>query len=589
MGMPVTAPNLGWWAAAILLAGAAAPAPGQPQEVRLQTRLLFETDAAAAGTTARGALLVTIPDTWHVQSDKPADEFLIPTGLTVTPPPGVTVREIVYPRPVTIEAELISDVPLSVFENEFAIGVSLDVGAGVAPGKHPLHLSLRYQACDDKVCLMPTAVEIDGELSVVPASAAVKRTGGAIFDAIAWTGRAGTNVGAAPPPAVAPVKAAPDADCDVLAELDGFELLGATGGYMGADEFIAFIEGAEKGTLPRGAFEGKGPLAILLLVIIGGVLLNLTPCVLPLIPINLAIIGAGAGAGSRLRGFALGGAYGLAMALVYGLLGLIVMLTAATFGAINSTVWFNAGIAALFVVLALAMFDIVHIDFSRFGGRLDLPGKARRGTFILAFGMGGVAALLAGACVAPVVIQVIVYAGDQYARGDTTALSLPFFLGVGMALPWPLAGAGLAVLPRPGKWMVRVKQAMGVFILAFAAYYGYTAWQIIDSRRVEEGAVLAAVEEQLQKEGWTGSICEGLAAARTENRLVLIDMWATWCKNCFAMDKTTFKDENVLRRLDGYVKIKFQAEDLGSSPASEMIERFEQIGLPAYAILRPRS
>ncbi len=583
--MPATASKLGWWAAAVLAAAAAAPSLGQAREVQIQTRWVFETNGTAAGTLSRGVLEVTIPERWHVQSNTPSAEFLVPTVLTVTTPPGVTVREIVYPRPVMIEAELISDVPLSVFEHQFRIGVALDVGADVAPGSHPLRLSLRYQACDDKICLMPTAVEIDQELSVVPASATVTRTGGALIDAIAWTGQAGTGV--APPPAMSPVVTAPDPDCDVLSALGGFELLGATGGYMGADDFIAFIEGAEKGTLPRSAFEGKGPLAILLLVIVGGVLLNLTPCVLPLIPINLAIIGAGAQAGSRLRGFALGGAYGLAMAVVYGVLGLLVTLTAATFGAINSTVWFNAGIAVLFVVLSLAMFDIVHIDFSRFGGSLDLPGKARRGTFILAFGMGGVAALLAGACVAPVVIQVIVYAGDQYARGETSALALPFFLGVGMALPWPLAGAGLAVLPRPGKWMVRVKQAMGIFILAFAAYYGYTAWQIIDSRRVEEGAVFAAVEEQLRKEGWTGSICEGLATARAENKPVLIDMWATWCKNCLVMDKTTFKDEKVLARLDGYVKIKFQAEELNRTPAREMIERFEQIGLPAYAVLRP--
>src|SRR5436305_13394097 len=77
-------------------------------------------------------------------------------------------------------------------------------------------------------------------------------------------------------------------------------------------------------------FEGRGPLMILLLVLIGGLALNLTPCVLPMIPINLAIIGAGAQAGSRTRGFMLGSAYGTAMALVYGAIGLVVILTAGT-------------------------------------------------------------------------------------------------------------------------------------------------------------------------------------------------------------------------------------------------------------------
>ena len=80
--------------------------------------------------------------------------------------------------------------------------------------------------------------------------------------------------------------------------------------------------------------------------------------------------------------------------------------------------------------------------------------------------MGAVAALLAGACVAPVVIQVVLFSSNLYATGTPLALALPFFLGIGMAIPWPIAGAGIAALPKPGAWMVRVKQAFGVFILA---------------------------------------------------------------------------------------------------------------------------
>ncbi len=168
-------------------------------------------------------------------------------------------------------------------------------------------------------------------------------------------------------------------------------------------------------------------------------------------------------------------------------------------------------------------------------------------------------------------------------------LALPFFLGLGMALPWPFAGGGLSFLPKPGPWMVRVKQAMGVFILAFAAYYGYLAWEIYDSTNVQSGVVQAAVEARLQEAGWTGSPHKGLAQAQAENKLVFIDMWATWCKNCIAMDKTTFEDEQVVARLEDYVKIKYQAQDTDSPPASELLELFNLPGLPAYAILRPKA
>src|SRR5207247_7555631 len=173
---------------------------------------------------------------------------------------------------------------------------------------------------------------------------------------------------------------------DSRQELDKFSLLGTTGGYLGSDEFLRFIHNAEAGIKERGLFEGRGPLAILLLVLIGGLALNLTPCVLPMIPINLAIIGAGVKAGSRGRGFLLGAAYGGAMAFVYGVLGLVVILTAGTFGTINASPWFNLAIALVFIVLALAMFDLLLLDFSSWS-RPFRPAAGLR-AFLLAFTMG---------------------------------------------------------------------------------------------------------------------------------------------------------------------------------------------------------
>jgi thiol:disulfide interchange protein len=210
------------------------------------------------------------------------------------------------------------------------------------------------------------------------------------------------------------------------------------------------------------------------------------------------------------------------------------------------------------------MFDVVSIDFSRLSSRVRFA-ESSRGTFLLAFGMGTIAALLAGACVAPVVIQVVLFASDLYAKGSAPALALPFVLGLGMALPWPVAGAGMASLPRPGAWMVRVKQAIGVFILATAAYYGYLAYGLFANRWVDPASVTASVQAQL-KDGWYASLGEGLAAAERENKPVLIDMWATWCKNCLVMDETTLKNPAVQKAIADYVKIKVQSEDLDASP-----------------------
>jgi len=207
---------------------------------------------------------------------------------------------------------------------------------------------------------------------------------------------------------------------------------------------------------------------------------------------------------------------------------------------------------------------------------------------MLAFGMGAVAALLAGACVAPVVVQVVVFASDLYASGSSIALALPFVLGIGMALPWPIAGAGMAALPKPGAWMVRVKQVMGVFILGTAAYYGYLAYEIVSSRWVDPAEVRAGVQEQL-KAGWYPSLSEGLRVAERDRTLVLVDFWASWCKNCLVMDRTTLKDPAVVDALSKYTRIKVQSEDLSASPVKDLLKRVESVGLPTYVILRPKN
>jgi thiol:disulfide interchange protein DsbD len=547
---------------------------------------------ARAGSPVRVALKVTLPEGLHTQSNKPRDKAFIPTTLTTDAPAGVTADEIVWPPSIDL-AQAGADKPLAVFEREFLIGVRLSLPASAGAGDLTVPVRLRYQACDAKMCYPPTTADVRWVIHVVPATAKAARdpAHATTFRRIKFgTGEKppaqgsgdarrpeGTEGGPARPSAVAVGRA----DATLL---DGFTIAGTTGGYQGTSDFLTFIRNAEAGVKPRGLFEGRGPLAILLLVLLGGLALNLTPCVLPMIPINLAIIGAGAQAQSRGRGFLLGTAYGAAMAVVYGILGLVVILTAGPFGTINSSPWFNLGIALLFVVLGLAMFDVLFIDFSKYS--THFAGGGQRGSVGLALTMGAVSALLAGACVAPVVIQVVLFSSNLYATGTRIALALPFILGIGMAIPWPIAGAGIAALPKPGMWMVRVKQAFGVFILATAAYYGYESYALFANRWVDPAVVASSVEEQL-KAGWHSSLADGLAVAKRENKPVLIDVWATWCKNCLTMDRTTLASDEVKRALSGYVKIKYQAEDPDAQPAKDLLQRLSAPGLPAYAILKP--
>lgn len=301
--------------AVVVLATTAAPGFGQLGRPKADVTTLVESDGVRAGTSVRLALNVVLPDTLHVQSDAPRDPLLIPTLLTIDPPEGVVVEAIVYPEPIDFE-QVGQDEPLAVFSHDFTIGVQVAIAAGVAPGDLVIPARLRYQACDEHMCFPPATVDTPWTLRVVPAARSVAVQHADVFQRIG-SGREGAPRAQAPAASTAPTTAdlRPATPGEGRSELDAlgrFTMLGTTGGYLGSADFLQFIGNAERGVEPRGLLEGRGLAAMLLIVFLGGLALNLTPCVLPMIPINIAIIGAGVRAGSRVRGFLLGSTYGSA-------------------------------------------------------------------------------------------------------------------------------------------------------------------------------------------------------------------------------------------------------------------------------------
>lgn len=445
------------------------------------------------------------------------------------------------------------------------------------PGPAGVVVQVHYQGCSEKLCFFP-------ETRTFQLAAGMRAP---------ETERSPLTAGGAP------------GWRDVSAD---FDVVGRTFGYFNTGEFLAFLDASEgrpssqskpaEGTWARirngVALFGADPVEFLrrfgawwtvLVILMGGLLLNLTPCVLPMIPVNLAILGTGTQGASHAKGFVLGGIYGLGMALVYGALGLVAVLTGAQFGTLNSMPGFNLAIAILFVILGLAMFDVITIDLTRFQGGATRGPAFKRGSYAAALTMGSVAALLAGACVAPVVIAVLILSGNLYAQGAVIGLVLPFMLGVGMALPWPLAGGGLARLPKPGAWMNWVKYGFGVFILLLAFYYAGLAYRGWKGPGVPGTPVEGSLQVSPERaEDWA----KVLAEAQAQGVPVFVDFWATWCKNCEAMEATTFRSEAVRQRLATYRVVKFQAEKPNDPVTKDILDYYEVKGLPTYIILKPR-
>ncbi len=340
-------------------------------------------------------------------------------------------------------------------------------------------------------------------------------------------------------------------------------------GYMKPAEFLRFLRGEEPsgGLLPT---ADQSWWLILLLVLFGGLCMNLTPCILPMMPINLMIIGKSATRGTL---------YGLGIALAYGTMGLLAAVGGMAFGEIQGSPWFNAVIAVLFAVLGLALMDVFYIDLSKRRAGIAAPSENRFLRALFPFAMGAVSAILAGACVAPVLIAVLLLTADLTAKGVWIAAGLPFVLGLGMALPWPFAGAGLKVLPKPGAWMKCVNKIFGLLVLGFAAWYGWLAWTGFAGRAVGETPADA-------------SSVVNLASPADFNlssykRPVLVDCWASWCKNCSAMERETLRDPAVRKELERFTVVRIRAEDLRVLRA---LDGFGGVkGLPAFLIFEGSS
>lgn len=344
--------------------------------------------------------------------------------------------------------------------------------------------------------------------------------------------------------------------------------------------------------VPAPAPARTGLLLSLFLVFLAGMGASLTPCVYPMIPITMAIVGA-KGSG-KARGFALSLMLVLGMAVTYTTLGVLAAKSGAAFGAFAQKPAFLVPVSVLFAAFALSLFGAFEIALPA-GLAMKLQGDGSRKGFGGAFLMGLVLGPLSAPCVGPVIGAVLVGIAQQ---GDVVMGGLQLFVfALGMGVLFLAVGTFSAALPKSGDWLTRFKQGMGLVVLGFAAWNvrlvvpdwaNFAMWTVVmlagaavfgafeaaaglvgqlrkglallllalalllGVRTVEAflkvdllpgGRAAAAKDEHA---GWMEQDLEGaLARAKAEKKLVLVDIYAEWCAQCKELDEKTWPDAAV--------------------------------------------
>jgi thiol:disulfide interchange protein DsbD len=411
------------------------------------------------------------------------------------------------------------------------------------------------------------------------------------------------------------------------------------GGAVAAVAAVAPPEIKTQGTaFDNARSKGIGPL--LLLVFGAGFLVSLTPCVLPMVPITIGIIGARS-AGSRLQAIALSATYVAGLAIVYSALGIAAGFTGMMFGAWMQSVWVVGAISFFFVIMGAAMFGFFDIGLpSALQTRLSQIGGG--GGFGGAFVIGMVGALVAGPCSGPVLLSIIALIGQ---KGEVAlgALLMVVF-SIGMGLIFLAAGAFSTTLLRPGAWMDTVKKSFGIVMWVGAIYFlaphlsavttalvtsamlivtATFAWPsdegdgfwIARTRKLysvvgglvgayllvgvllTKGFILPPLQlgapaaqgpaASGSRIAWSKDEAKSIALAQAQNRPLLIDFTADWCAACKELEHYTYTNPDVIAASENMVPVMVDATDGSDPQVKALLEKYQVRGLPTVKFLRP--
>lgn len=571
----------------------AQPTGGRVQNATVETA--WSVERATPGDFRALAVVLTIRETLHTNAlSVPAGSFLIPTKIElINAPAWLKVGQIQSPATHKIQVNY-SGTPEMIEVHEgrvvFFVPVMVDVAAPV--GDAMFSVRVRYQACDDKSCFAPTTVESPVTLHVVGVGQGTGATGGAdfaAFDARVFAAMAG--------PAVTPPVSLPFFGYAI--ELDASSPLGFAG--------------------------------VLLLAMLGGFLLNLTPCVLPVIPIK--IMGLSQSAGHRGRTLMLGVVMSLGVVLFWvGLAVAILMISG--FDAISGLFKYHAftvGIGVFIAVMAVGMCGLFSLRLPQWVYMIN----PRHDSVVGAMGFGVMTAVLSTPCTAPFMGGAAAWAVDQSKQNTLIPLVVFAMIGLGMALPYLVLSAFPKLVdrvPRTGPGSELVKQVMGLLMLAAAAYFigvGLAGWRVVapdpptkiywwavmgliaiaggwmawKSWRIARSPVrrvvfvtlgvlmLAAslmLAVRLVSPGpidWVYYTPERFEKEIRAGRVVVVDFTADWCVNCKVLEGTVLNSTDVVAAIKQSDVVPMKVDLTGENEAGwAKLTEVGRVAIPALVI-----
>ena len=380
----------------------------------------------------------------------------------------------------------------------------------------------------------------------------------------------------------------------------------------------------------------------LLLFFLAGVGLTFTPCVLPMLPILSGVVLRGQIGG--LRGFSLSLAYVLPMAICFAILGALMGMFGASLNlqARLQSAWVLVPFAGFFALFAVAMFGLFELRLPRaLNDRLDrIAGNTQGGSLWGAAVLGVVSSLLVSPCVSAPLAGALLYIS---ASGDALGGALKLFvLGLGMGAPLVLvATGGAAWLPKSGPWLVAVKNAIGVLLLAlaigllsrvipgqatllligllwagvalflgalefgekttrgrlaqlfgvFLLFYALACWygalsgqtdplRPLGQSRIDSGPAQPAAESRWQTVTQASELDQILAESKSEGQPVLVDWYADWCISCKVIEHEVLPDPKIVSQLVAFRLIRFDMTDSNTEQRA-LLDRYKLFGPPA--------